>query len=60
MEEALTVLVSQFFSPPLREKRIKYVSRHAPRSSQVNTLTGIVQEEVHVVKDYVGLQKEGS
>ena len=23
-------------------KRIKYVSRHAPRSSQVNTLTGIV------------------
>ena len=33
-------------------KRIKYVSRHAPRSSQVNTLTGIVQEEVPVVKDY--------
>ena len=33
-------------------KRIKYVSRHAPRSSQVNTLTGVVQEEVHVVKDY--------
>ena len=30
-------------------KRIKYVSRHAPRSSQVNTLTGIVQEEVPVV-----------
>ena len=33
-------------------KRIKYVSRHAPRSSQVNTLTGVVQEEVPVVKDY--------
>ena len=33
-------------------KRIKYVSRHAPRSIQVNTLTGVVQEEVPVVKDY--------
>ena len=33
-------------------KRIKYVSRHAPRRSQVNTLTGVVQEEVPVVKDY--------
>ena len=33
-------------------KRIKYVSRHVPRSSQVNTLTGVVQEEVPVVKDY--------
>ena len=33
-------------------KRIKYVSRHAPRSSQLNTLTGVVQEEVPVVKDY--------
>ena len=52
MEEALTVLVSQFVSPPLGEKRIEYVSRHAPRSSQVNTLTGVVQEEVPVVKDY--------
>ena len=33
-------------------KRIKYVSRHAPRRSQVNTLTGVGQEEVPVVKDY--------
>ena len=33
-------------------KRIKYVSRHVPRRSQVNALTGVVQEEVPVVKDY--------
>ena len=33
-------------------KRIKYVSRHAPRRTQVNSLTGFVQEEVPVVKDY--------
>ena len=33
-------------------KRIKYVSRHVPRRSQVNTLTGVVQEEVPIVKDY--------
>ena len=33
-------------------KRIKYVSRHAPMRSQANTLTGVVLEEVHVVKDY--------
>ena len=52
MEEALTVLVSQFVSPPLREKRIKYVSRHVPRRSQVNALTGVVQEEVPVVKNF--------
>ena len=51
MEEALTVLVSRFISPP-EGKRIKYVSRHVPRRSQVNTLTGVVQEEVPVVKDY--------
>ena len=36
----------------LEGKRIKYVSRHVPRRSQVNTLMGVVQEEVHVVKDY--------
>ena len=51
MEEALTVLVSRFISPP-GGKRIKYVSRHVPRRSQVNALTGVVQEEVPVVKDY--------
>ena len=33
-------------------KRIKYVSRHVPRRTQVNALTGVVQEEVPVVKDY--------
>ena len=33
-------------------KMIKYVSRQAPRRSQVNTLTRVVQEEVPVVKDY--------
>ena len=33
-------------------KRIKYVSRHAPRRTQVNSLLGVVQEEVPVVKDY--------
>ena len=33
-------------------KRIKYVSRHVPRRSQVNALTGVVQEEMPVVKDY--------
>ena len=53
MEEALTVLVSRFVSPPRREKGSSiYISRHAPRSSQVNTLTGVVQEEVPIVKDY--------
>ena len=33
-------------------KRIKYVSRHAPKRTQVNSLSGVVQEEVTVVKDY--------
>ena len=33
-------------------KRIKYVSRHVPRRTQVNSLSGVVQEEVSVVKDY--------
>ena len=36
----------------LEGKRIKYVSRHAPRRTQVNSLSGVVQEEVPVVKDY--------
>lgn len=39
-------------------KRIKYVSRHAPRRTQVNSLTGVVQEEVHVVKDYLDVFPE--
>ena len=33
-------------------KRIKYVSRHAPRRTQVNSLSGVVHEEVPVVKDF--------
>ena len=36
----------------LEGKRIKYVSRHASRRTQVNSLSRVVQEEVHVVKDY--------
>ena len=33
-------------------RRIKYVSRHVPKRTQVNSLTGVVQEEVPVVKDF--------
>ena len=33
-------------------RRIKYVSRHVPKRTQVNCLTGVVQEEVPVVKDF--------
>ena len=33
-------------------RRIKYVSRHMPKRTQVNSLSGVVQEEVPVVKDY--------
>ena len=33
-------------------KRIKYVSRHTRRRTQVNSLSGVVQEEVPVMKDY--------
>ena len=33
-------------------KRIKYVSRHKPRRMHVNSLSGVVQEEVPVVKDF--------
>ena len=36
----------------LEGKQIKYVSRHAPKRTQVNSLSGVVQEEVPVVKDY--------
>ena len=36
----------------LKGKRIKYVSRHAPRRTHVNSLSGVVQEEVPVVKDF--------
>ena len=33
-------------------RRIKYVSRHMPMRTQVKFLTGVVQEEVPVVKDF--------
>ena len=33
-------------------KWIKYVSRHVLRRTQVNSFSGVVQEEVPVVKDY--------
>ena len=39
-------------------KRMKYVSRHASRRTQVNSLTGVVQEEVSVVKDYLDVFPE--
>ena len=39
-------------------KRIKYVSRHTPKSTHVNSLTGVVQEEVAVVKDYLDVFPE--
>ena len=32
-------------------RRIKYVSRYVPKRTQVNSLSGVVQEEVPVVKD---------
>ena len=31
---------------------MEYVSRHVPRRTQVNSLSGVVQEEVPVVKDF--------
>ena len=34
-------------------RRIKYVSRHVPKRIQVNCLTGVVQEEVPVVRDFL-------
>src|SRR6187399_413870 len=33
-------------------RRIKYVSRHEPERKRVNSLSGVVQEEVPVVKDF--------
>ena len=52
MKETSIAPLNQFISPPQKEKRIKYVSRHVPRRTQVNYLSGVVQEEVPVVKDY--------
>ena len=34
------------------QKRIKYVSRRTPIKKKVNSLTGVVQEEVLVVQDF--------
>ena len=36
----------------LEGRRIKYVSRHVPIRTQVNSLSGVVQEEVPVLKDF--------
>ena len=33
-------------------RRIKYVSWHVPKRTRVNSLSGVVQEEVLVVKDF--------
>ena len=33
-------------------RRIKYVSWHVPKRTQVNSLSGVVQQEVPVVKDF--------
>ena len=45
------MLVGQFYSPPQRV-RDQVLSRYAPRRTQVNSLSGVVQEEVPIVKDY--------
>ena len=42
----------------LERKRINYVSRHALKMTQVNSLSGVVQEEVPVVK-YSGCISRG-
>ena len=34
------------------QKRIKYVSKRTSIKKRVNSLTGVVQEEVHVVQDF--------
>ena len=34
------------------QKKIKYVSRRTPMKNRVNSLTGVVQEEVPVVQDF--------
>ena len=39
-------------------RRIKYVSRHVPKRTQVNSLSGVVQEEVPMVKDFPDIFQE--
>ena len=39
-------------------RRIKYVFRHMSKRTQVNSLSGVVQEEVPVVKDYLDVFPE--
>ena len=36
----------------LEGRRIKYISRHVTIRTQVNSLTGVVHDEVPVVKDF--------
>ena len=40
------------------QKRIKYVSRRTPMKNRVNSLTGVVQEEVPVVQDFADVFPE--
>ena len=40
------------------QKRIKYVSRRTPIKKQVNSLMGVVQEEVPVVQDFLDVFPE--
>ena len=47
---------SIFLTTP-EKKRIKYVSRLKPKKTQVNSLMGVVQEEVSVVKDYTDVSR---
>ena len=42
----------------LEQKGIKYVSRHTPIKKRVNSLTGVVQEEVPVVQDFLDVFPE--
>src|SRR5512140_1953942 len=51
MEGTLNAPVSRFAYHP-EGRRIKYVSRYVPKRTQVNSLSGVVQEEVPVVKDF--------
>ena len=42
----------------LEGRRIKYVSRHVPNRTQLNCLSGVVQEEVTVVKEFLDVFPE--
>ena len=50
MKETSTARKTILLTTP-EQKRIKYVSRRTPIKKAVNSLTGVVQEEVPVVQD---------